>query len=163
MDNDSKKILKRKKLDEIDTQLISLLQRDGRLTNTDIAKKMKISEATVRTRLKKLIDEEYIQIVAVSNPYKLGFAITGDIYISSEPQKIEKVISELKKIKELWFIVTTTGPANINAEFIVKDRDQLNELIHDKINTIDGVTEVETEIILEYKKRKYDFGTAYND
>ncbi|HOW81467.1 MAG TPA: Lrp/AsnC family transcriptional regulator [Spirochaetota bacterium] len=159
----SEKSNKRKKIDDTDATIVHLLQKDGRLTNTEIAKKLNISEATVRIRLKRLIDEEYIQIVAVSNPYKLGFGMTGDIYISVDPGKIESAISELKKIRELWFIVTTTGSACVNAEFIVKNRNDLDELIHKKISAIDGVTKIQTSLILDYKKRRYDYGTAFDE
>ncbi len=69
---------RKKKLDSIDTGMISLLQKNGRLTNTEIARELNVSEATVRIRLKRLLDEEYIQIVAVSNPFMLGYEITGD-------------------------------------------------------------------------------------
>ncbi len=159
----SEKSNKRKKIDDTDATIVHLLQKDGRLTNTEIAKKLNISEATVRIRLKRLIDEEYIQIVAVSNPYKLGFGMTGDIYISVDPGKIESAITELKKIRELWFIVTTTGNACVNAEFIVKNRNDLDELIHKKISAIDGVTKIQTSLILDYKKRRYDYGTAFDE
>ncbi|MGD8392813.1 MAG: winged helix-turn-helix transcriptional regulator, partial [Desulfobacterales bacterium] len=64
---------KKKMPDQIDCRMIELLQKDGRIPNTDIAKEIGISEATVRSRLNRLIEEGYIQIVAVSNPIKLGF------------------------------------------------------------------------------------------
>jgi Lrp/AsnC family transcriptional regulator for asnA, asnC and gidA len=152
---------KKKNLDHIDNHIITLLQKDGRKSNTDIAKKLKISEATVRTRLKRLIEDEYIQIVAVSNPFKLGFEITGDLYIHVDMKKIDSVITELKKIKELWYIVMTTGEQNINAEFVVTTLEELNDLVYNKISKIDGILRVETSIIMKYIKRKYDFGTAY--
>jgi len=152
---------KKKNLDRIDNHIITLLQKDGRISNTDIAKKLKISEATVRTRLKRLIKDEYIQIVAVSNPFKLGFGITGDLYIHVDMKKIDVVIQELKKIKELWYIVMTTGEQNINAEFVVTTLEELNDLVYNKISRIDGILRVETSIIMKYIKRKYDFGTAY--
>jgi Lrp/AsnC family transcriptional regulator for asnA, asnC and gidA len=152
---------KKKNLDHIDNHIITLLQKDGRISNTDIAKKLKISEATVRTRLKRLIEDEYIQIVAVSNPFKLGFEITGDLYIHVDMKKIGSVITELKKIKELWYIVMTTGEQNINAEFVVTTLEELNDLVYNKISKIDGILRVETSIIMKYIKRKYDFGTAY--
>ena len=152
---------KKKILDRIDNHIITLLQKDGRISNTDIAKKLKISEATVRTRLKRLIEDEYIQIVAVSNPFKLGFEITGDLYIHVDMKKIDMVIMELKKIKELWYIVMTTGEQNINAEFVVTTLEELNDLVYNKISRIDGILRVETSIIMKYIKRKYDFGTAY--
>jgi len=140
--------------------MIHLLQKDGRISNIEIAKQLKISEATVRTRLKRLIEEEYIQIVAVSNPLKLGFEVAGDLYIDVEMKKINRVIDELKKFKELWYIVVTTGQTNINAEFIVKTWDDLNSLIFNNISKIDGIIRIETSVIMTYVKRDYDFGTA---
>ena len=153
---------KKKNIDQIDSQIISLLQSDGRISNTDIAKSLGISEATVRTRLKRLIDEDYIQIVAVSNPFKLGFEIAGDLYIHVEMKKIDKVIKELKKFKEIWYIVLTTGNTNINAEFVVKTLEDLNDLVYNKISKIDGIIRVNSSVIMTFVKRKYDFGTAFD-
>ena len=151
---------RKKEIDQIDSRMISLLQKDGRISNIEISKRLNISETTVRTRLKRLIDEEYLQIVAVSNPLKLGFNITGDLYIHVEMKKIENVIQELKKIKELWYIVMTTGDTDINAEFVVKTLEDLNDLVYNRISGIDGVIRVETSVILKFIKRKYDFVTG---
>jgi Lrp/AsnC family transcriptional regulator for asnA, asnC and gidA len=151
---------KKKALDSVDCQLIRLLQKDGRISNTEIAKNIGISEATVRTRLNRLIEEEYIQIVAVSNPIKLGFDIVGNIRIHLEIKKMDKIIKELKKLKPLWFIVQTTGGTGIDTEFVVKSLDELNELIFEKINKIDGIIKTETSLFLKYIKRQYDWGTA---
>ena len=151
---------KKKVLDSVDCQMIQLLQKDGRISNTEIAKSIGISEATVRTRLNRLIEEEYIQIVAVSNPIKLGFDIVGNIRIHVELKKMDKIIRELKKLKPLWFIVQTTGGTGIDTEFVVKSLDELNELISEKINKIDGIIKTETSLFLKYIKRQYDWGTA---
>ena len=151
---------KKKGIDPIDSKMINLLQKDGRISNIDIAKKLGISEATVRSRLKRLIDEEFIQIVAVSNPFKLGFELTGDLYIHVEMKKIDRVMKALKRIKALWYIVMTTGDTNINAEFIVNTREDLNDLVYNKISKIDGVIRIETSVILKFAKREYAFGTA---
>ena len=155
-----KKPNNKKAIDSIDSKMISLLQKDGRISNIEIAKQLGISEATVRTRLKRLIDEEFIQIVAVSNPFRLGFEITGDLYIHVEMKKVDAVINELKKIKALWYIVMTTGDNNINAEFVVKTLEDLNDLVYNRISHIDGVIRVETSVIMKYVKRNYEFGTA---
>jgi Lrp/AsnC family transcriptional regulator for asnA, asnC and gidA len=151
---------KKKGLDALDCLMIELLQKDGRISNTEIAKKVGISEATVRTRLNRLIQEEYIQIVAVSNPIKLGFKIVGTIRVYVEIKKMEKIIRELKKLKPLWFIVQTTGGTGIDTEFVVKSIDELNELVFEKINKIDGIIRTETTLFLKYIKRQYDWGTA---
>ena len=151
---------KKKMPDQIDCQMIELLQKDGRIPNTEIAKKLGVSEATVRSRLNRLIEEEYIQIVAVSNPMKLGFEIVGNIRIHVDIRKMDKIIKELKNLKPLWFIVQTTGGTGIDTEFVVKSLEELNELIFDKINKIDGIIRTETSLFLKYIKRQYDWGTA---
>ncbi|MBU1902830.1 MAG: Lrp/AsnC family transcriptional regulator, partial [Proteobacteria bacterium] len=131
---------KTENIDKIDCKIISLLQKDGRLPNTTIAKKLGISESTVRTRLNRLIKEEFIQIVAVSNPIKLGFQVVGNIRMHVDIKKTENVIRELSKLDPIWFIVQTTGGTDIYAEFIVKSLGELNILAFDKINKIDGIT-----------------------
>ncbi|MFH0975991.1 MAG: Lrp/AsnC family transcriptional regulator [Spirochaetota bacterium] len=150
----------KRNLDDMDAKIIAVLQSDGRISNTDIAKLLDVSEATVRGRIKRLIDDEIIQIVAVSNPLKLGFEITGDLYITVDMKKMDKVIGALREYKELWYIVATTGRSNLNAEFVVKNLDELNDLVYNRLSHIDGIEQIETSIIMKYVKRKYDFGTS---
>ena len=151
---------RKKTIDAVDCRMIELLQKDGRISNTEIAKTIGISEATVRTRLQRLIREQYIQIVAVSNPLKLGFEVVGTIRIYAEIKKIDRIIRELKTIKSLWHIVQTTGGTGIDTEFVLKSLDELNQLIFGQINRIDGVLRTETSLFLNYVKRQYDWGTA---
>ena len=146
--------------DQIDCRMIELLQKDGRIPNTDIAKEIGISEATVRSRLNRLIEEGYIQIVAVSNPIKLGFKIVGVLRIKVDITKIESVTRELAKLKSIWFVVHATGDSDIYTEFVAKSLDELNDVIFNKIYKIKGVVRTETSLILKYIKRRYDWGTA---
>ncbi len=149
----------KRNIDDLDARIISILQSDGRMSNTDIAKLLNVSEATIRGRIKKLTDDEIIQIVAVGNPLKLGFEITGDLYITVDMKKMDHVIRELTNFRELWYIVATTGRFNLNAEFVVKDLESLSELVYSTLSKIDGIEQIETSVIMKYIKRKYDFGT----
>ncbi len=151
---------RKKAISRTDCQIIRLLQKDGRISNTTIAEKLGISEATVRARLKRLIEDQVIQIVAVSNPLKLGFEIVGVINIQVDIKKAEKVINELKKLKELWYIVVTTGSSDINVEFNLRSLDELHILLLEKINKIDGIIRTDTSLIMRFIKRQYDWGTA---
>lgn len=151
---------RKRDIDQIDCRMIELLQKDGRIPNTEIAKTIGISEATVRTRLNRLIEKEIIQIVAVSNPLKLGFEIVGNIRVHVDIKKMDKIMRELKMFKALWFIVQTTGGTGIDTEFVLKDLNELNDLIFEKINKIDGVLRTETTLFLNYVKRQYAWGTA---
>ncbi|MCK5685173.1 Lrp/AsnC family transcriptional regulator [bacterium] len=151
---------KKRGIDVTDQEIIKQLQIDGRISNTQMAKDLGLSEATVRARLNRLIEEKYIQIVAVSNPLKLGFKTVGILKINVDITKIDHVTEELKKLKPIWFIVQATGGSDIYTEFVAKSIEDLNELIFNQIYKIDGVVRTETSMILKYVKRRYDWGTA---
>jgi len=151
---------KKNTISRTDCRIIRLLQNDGRISNTMIAEKLGISEGTVRTRLKRLIEDKVIQIVAVSNPLKLGFEIVGLINIQIDIKKADNVIKELKKLKELWYIVVTTGSSDISVEFNLKSLDELHVLLFEKINKINGIIRTDTALIMQFIKRQYEWGTA---
>jgi len=150
-------------IDKVDSKIIRLLQRDGRMPNTEIAKNVGVSEATVRNRLDRLLKEGYIKIVAWGNPFKLGFGIAGNIKITINLKKVKHVINELKKLDELWYIAQMTGASDIDAEFMVKSFEDLRFLLFNEVNQIDGVIRTETAFLLEYIKMDYEWGAVYNE
>ena len=62
----------RANMDEVDSRIIHLLKRNGRMRNTEMAKRLKISETSIRKRLQRLFDNEVIQVVAIVNHSKIG-------------------------------------------------------------------------------------------
>jgi len=144
-------------LDDTDYKIIDLLQIDGRMANTVIAKKLGISESTVRSRLARLIGEDIVQIVAVSNPFKLGYETTGIFKLKVDIKKMDEVIKALKEIKSVWFIIHTTGDSDLYAEFVTESIEALNDLLYSKIYKIDGIVQAETSITLKYIKRNYNW------
>jgi Lrp/AsnC family transcriptional regulator for asnA, asnC and gidA len=148
----------KKTLDEIDSTLIRLLQRNGRMPNTEMAKKMGVSEATVRNRMNRLIEDGFIQIVAVGNPIKLGYEIVGNLKVNIDSKKTDHVIRELKQLEGIWYIAHTTGAIDFDMEFNVKSLEDLRSLL-DKINKIDGVTRTETSFLLEHIRNRWDWRT----
>jgi len=144
-------------IDSTDHKIIDLLKENGRMPNTEIAKHVNLSEATVRNRLKRLIDEEYIQVVAITNQAKMGQGISGNIKIKADIKKTDNIIENLKKIRELEYIAHTTGAFDFEADFSVKDINELNDLITNKINRIDGIEFTESSIILQYIRDNYNW------
>ncbi len=148
------------KIDKLDTEIIKLLQKDGRMKSKTMSKILGVSETTIRNRLGKLLEEDVIQIVAVADPHKIGYEIVGSFKLQVDPIKIENVISELGKIEEIWYIAKATGSVDIVTEFNVKSMNALNDLIYNRLVKIDGITKTETSIIMNYEKRDYAWGTG---
>jgi len=153
----------KEQIDRNDSKIISYLQQDGRMAFTQIGKEMNIAESTVRARVQRLIEDKIIQIVAVANPLKLGFAVAGNMKIQVENKKLKQILKQLKKIKAFWYIALATGSQDIDIDFHVRSLDDLRTLIFDKINNIDGVIRTETSIVVHFEKRQYDWGTALEE
>lgn len=152
-----------RKLDRVDRQMVSLLQKDGRMRTVSIAKKLGISETTARSRLKRLINEEVIKVVAVSNPIRLGFEIIGNIKLNIDLKKKDAILDALKEIDACNYVALTTGGNDIDIEFIADSLSEFKNLIFERISQIEGVNSAETSLIVEIIKDTWDFGTAWDD
>jgi len=150
----------KKKLDELDCRLIQLLQKDGRTPSKAIAGELGTSEFTVRRRLRRLLDDGTIRIVAVASPIDLGFEIAGNLKIKIDLQKTDSVLNALKKIDSLIWIALTTGGTDIDADFIARSLAEFKAIVFEQISRIDGVLSTETSLMVELVKDKHDWGTA---
>ena len=150
------------KLDKLDCRLIRLLQKDGRMSNIAIAQQLGISEYTVRNRMKRLLDDKTIKIVAVANPIDLGFEIAGNLKIKIDLKKTDQVLENLKQINSLIWVALTTGGTDIDVDFIARSLKEFQDLIFKKISKIDGVLSTETSLMVDLVKDTYDWGTAWD-
>jgi Lrp/AsnC family transcriptional regulator for asnA, asnC and gidA len=151
------------KLDRIDRQMVAILQKDGRMPIVNIAKVLGISETTARGRLKRLISDEIIRVVAVSNPIRLGFEIIGNIKLSIDLKKKDTILEALKNIEALNYVALTTGGNDIDIDFIAGSLAEFKTLVFEKVSQIDGVNSVETSLIVELIKNTWDYGTAWDE
>ena len=100
-------------MDSIDRQIIAALNEDGRAANAKIAKKVKVSEGTVRRRLKKLTSDKTIDIVTVQDPQKMGYQSEVLIGMQVEPDMLEEVASRMAEFKYTTLVSITTGTYDV--------------------------------------------------
>jgi Lrp/AsnC family transcriptional regulator for asnA, asnC and gidA len=148
----------KEQLDKIDLQIIRLLQMDGRMASSEIAKNTGVPEATVRYRLKRIIERKYIQIVAAANPIKLGFGIAACISIEAESRHVDHVIEELEKIERIAYIAQMTSIPNVETETYIETINELHEVLS-QVEAIDGIIRLDTSFIRRIAKERFDFGT----
>jgi Lrp/AsnC family transcriptional regulator for asnA, asnC and gidA len=144
-------------LDNIAKRIIELLQGDGRMSYSAIAKDVGLSEAAVRHRVQKLIEGGVIQIVAVTDPIQLGFARQAMIGIKTTGS-VQAVAAELAEMDELDYIVITTGRFDILAEFVAESDDDLLEIVSTRVSAVEGVLTTETFVYLRLVKQTYAWG-----
>lgn len=144
-------------LDDTAKRIIELLQGDGRLSYSAIAKDVGLSEAAVRHRVQKLIDSGVMQVVAVTDPLQMGFARQAMIGIKVNGN-IREVAAELSAMHQLDYIVITTGRFDILAEIVAESDDELLDIVSAQISALDRVVSTETFVYLKLEKQTYAWG-----
>ncbi len=140
-------------MDELDRKIIGILQVDGRASNAKIARQLGVSEGTIRRRLKRLIEDEAIQVVALPEPSKLGYNTEAIVGIQVEPGKLEDVANELGRVPETLNVSVTTGAFDIFAWVALPSPEQLHSFLLGTLGKIPGVKRSETFVTLSVKKR----------
>jgi Lrp/AsnC family transcriptional regulator for asnA, asnC and gidA len=144
-------------LDDTAKRIIELLQDDGRLSYSAIAKQVGLSEAAVRHRVQKLIESGAMQVVAVTDPLQMGFARQAMIGIKVSGN-VREVATELAEMDQLDYIVITTGRFDILAEVVVESDDELLEVVSERISALPRVVTTETFVYLRLEKQTYAWG-----
>jgi Lrp/AsnC family transcriptional regulator, regulator for asnA, asnC and gidA len=145
-------------LDDADKALVELLQHDGRLPYTRLAASIGLSEAAVRQRVNRLIENKVVQIVAVTDPLTLGFRRQAMVGVKTEGDIIA-VADALALIAEVDYVVCTSGSFDLLFELVCEDDEHLLAVLNDQVRTIPGVRSTETFMYLRLRKQTYAWGT----
>ena len=142
-------------MDELDRQIIALLQMDGRASNAKIAREVGVSEGTVRRRLRRLILDDVVKVIAVPNLEKMGYSTTAMIGLQTAPGKSDLVADAIARLDEVHYVSITTGSYDIFVWVGLESAESLGNFLRSKIGTIEGVHRTETFVNLSIKKRTY--------
>ena len=140
-------------MDDLDVNIINLLQLDGRASNAKIAREAGVSEGTIRRRLKKLIEDGYLSVIAIPNLDRLGFATTAMIGIQTEPGMSEKVATTISELEQAHYVAVTTGAFDVFVWVGTDTAENLGSFLREQVGVINGVQRTETFVNLSIKKR----------
>ena len=137
-------------LDKIDSQIVSMLQNDGRRSFSEIADAVGRTEVTIRRRVKRLIDEGYIKrFTVVLDPLKIGRKIRAVIRVKTAMKGatlISKKLREFQEVNEAYFL---DGACGLMIMVTVDDLTELKSFLETRLGRIPGVGDAETCIVLE--------------
>jgi Lrp/AsnC family transcriptional regulator, regulator for asnA, asnC and gidA len=144
-------------LDEISKRIIEQLQADGRQSYAAIGKAVGLSEAAVRQRVQRLHETGVMQILAVTDPLRLGFRRQAMIGIRCDGD-LQKVADDLAALEEIDYVVLTAGSFDLLIEVVCEDDDHLLEILG-RVRGVPSVTSTETFVYLKLRKQTYTWGT----
>ncbi len=142
---------KNSEIDNTDLKILSLLMQDANMPYTEIGKRIFVSGGTVHVRMNKL---ERLGVVRgsqlVIDYTKLGWDISAFLGIYLDKSSLyAEVARQLEAIPEVVNIHYTTGIYSIFARIVCRDTQHLREVLHDKIQKVQGIQRTETFISLE--------------
>jgi Lrp/AsnC family transcriptional regulator for asnA, asnC and gidA len=143
------------RIDALDTRLITLLQADGRLPNTELARRLGVTEATVRKRISRLLRDGIVLIAAWTDPLKIGYPIYTFIQLQVEMAQIERVSDRLARLSEIFFVVVGTGEFDICAGALFRSNEHMYDFFTRHLSQIPGIQRTTTSSILRTVKRGY--------
>lgn len=138
-------------IDNVDLKILNLLMEDAKIPYTEIAKKVFVSGGTVHVRMKKLEEMGVVQGTTLKLDYsKLGYDISCFIGIYLQKSSLyDEVVERLREIPEIVTVNYTTGNYSIFVKLHCRDTKHLREVLHDKIQKVEGIERTETLISLE--------------
>ncbi len=143
-------------LDEIDKAIIRHLQEDGRASYAELGPVVGLSAAATRQRVLQLIDSGVMQVVAVTDPIRLGFdvqAMVGFQVIGD----LETIATRMSEFGEVSYLVITTGRFDILAEIVATSTEHFLKTLN-AIRNLPGVQSSEVFTYLRLQKQSYDWG-----
>ena len=142
-------------MDDLDRKIVELLQVNGRASNARVARDVGVSEGTVRRRLRRLIQDEIIRVVAVPDPEKMGYSTVALIGIQADPAKVDDVADSLAELPETQFVALTTGSFDIFVWVALPTSTELGNFLRRKVGITPGIRRTETFVNLAIRKKGY--------
>ena len=138
-------------MDDLDRKIIKELQKDGRLSYKEIARKLNVSDGRVRFRTQRLIRGEKIRITASVNPFGLENWVTVLVGINLDLEKGRHrgTMETLDSLNGVVSVTNVTGRFDLVIEVFMESRKLLKEFLMEELSNVKGIKSTETFLYLE--------------
>ena len=142
-------------IDKIDISILEIMQKDGRASVSDIAKKVKLSIPAAGERIKKLSEKGFLQkIVAILDHKKAGLDLTAYVFIVSEhSDHYSKFVEEANNCKPVLECHSITGGGSHILKVRVENSQALEDLLYE-IQNWPGVSRTQSNLVLSTYKEE---------
>jgi Lrp/AsnC family transcriptional regulator, regulator for asnA, asnC and gidA len=135
-------------IDRLDLEIAKILDSDGRASNREIARRLGISETTVRHRLGRMIDSGMLTVSA-----QFDIEEFPEIYMAVIGVKLnvplDRCLDKFRAIPAVLYVLTITGRYDLQVAILVNSRKMLARVVSHEIEMIEGVEDTETSVVLE--------------
>ncbi len=144
------------KLDGIDCKILEILQRDGRISNVDLAAEIHLSAPQCFRRVRALEERGIVRgYRALVSGASLGLGVTAFVSVNIEGGAFERVRDierQLRDFPEVLEIHTVSGDSDYLLKVVASDLRHLGQLLTDRLMQIKGIDDVRSMVCLEEVK-----------
>jgi Lrp/AsnC family transcriptional regulator for asnA, asnC and gidA len=135
-------------LDEIDRKIIRLLNKDGRVSSAEIARRLGgVPPRTIRHRIEGLIGRDIIAVRAIVNPLALGYHVLADVLIEVEPGCVRNVAETVARFPQVSYVACATGDTDVSISLRVRSNEELFDFVTEQLGRISGVRRTQTHLL----------------
>ncbi|GGE28338.1 AsnC family transcriptional regulator [Pullulanibacillus camelliae] len=143
------------KLDETDRKILQCLTEDGRVSYADIGKRLNLSRVSIRERVNQMMNKGIIEkFSVVINSEAIGKHVSAFFEVDCEPSALVEVAEALANHPNVASCYQMTGPSTLHMHVLVEDFIALEKFINEEIYKLEGITRVESHILLRRFKSR---------
>ena len=136
------------KPDRIDWEIIKLLNHDGRMPSTEIARRIgDVSARTITNRINQLVKHGIIKVRAVVNPASVGYSVMADVFIDVEPGRVREVAYKVAEFPQVTYAACAAGESDVSISLRVRTIEEFFDFITEIIGKIPGVRRTQSYIL----------------
>ncbi len=136
-----------------DQIILETLSKNGRATFDQISRACGLTEATARRKTGQLLESGALSIHAVVDPADIGFPVESWMWLKCAPADVSKIAEELILDNRIRYLATISGEFQILFQVVMTSRKVLNDYLENIGNYINGITHLESYILMEPFKR----------
>ncbi len=139
-------------MDVIDLKILEELKNNSRVSFNEISQRVGKTEATVRRRVKKLMDDGVIKKFTIDYSVNSKPKTRATVKIEPDFKEIKRILNELRQVEEVTDIWRLSGDCGLFLKVEIPSIEEFNPLIENKISRIEGIKIIETCFITDIIK-----------
>ena len=142
--------------DALNSEIIALLQFDGRMAFSEIADRLGVSEGTIRNRVSGMKDAGVMRIAAIVDPSAARYETSAMLAINVAPGQSPGVVAErLGRSAHVVYVLWVSGRFDLLVEVVTDNHDALLEFLNDEVHESDDIASAETMTGLKNFKNQF--------
>ena len=129
----------------------------------ELAKRVGVSEATARRKLRRLTSDGVVHITGVVDPFEVGLESPAFVGVEVARDRLDAVARELAAHPAVRYVAAATGTFHLVVEVMAATNQDLARLLMDDFMAIDGVVDTETSLIIRIYKHAEGWPAADAD